>query len=73
MAQRALKQTGNVLVKGMTSLAVDSETLKVPSRTEMMNRLKKNEEYDLLIIGGGATGAGSCISLLSLSLFTFHL
>jgi alkyl hydroperoxide reductase subunit AhpF len=61
MAQRALKQTGNVLAKGMSALAVDSETLKVPSRTDMMNRLKKNEEYDLLIIGGGATGAGSCI------------
>lgn len=29
-----------------------------PSREEMINKLKNNEEYDLLIVGGGATGAG---------------
>lgn len=29
-----------------------------PSREEMINKLKDNEEFDLLIVGGGATGAG---------------
>lgn len=90
-----------ILAKGMTSLNPESETLKLPSRNEMINRLKnsspssssssnaagvaaaassianaavnaatimnkqaqtvtsrKSGEYDLLIIGGGATGAG---------------
>ena len=30
-----------------------------PSREDMINKLKDNEEtYDLLVVGGGATGAG---------------
>jgi glycerol-3-phosphate dehydrogenase len=29
-----------------------------PSREEMINRLKDNSQYDLLVVGGGATGAG---------------
>lgn len=29
-----------------------------PSREEMINKLKDNSQYDLLVVGGGATGAG---------------
>lgn len=34
-----------------------------PSRQEMLNRLKQGEkeEFDLLIVGGGATGAGIAV------------
>lgn len=32
-----------------------------PSREEMIKRLKQKEEYDLLIVGGGATGAGVAV------------
>lgn len=36
---------------------------KTPSREEMLKRLenKDEEEYDLLIVGGGATGAGTAV------------
>lgn len=30
----------------------------IPSRAQQVQRLQANEEYDVLIIGGGATGAG---------------
>lgn len=35
-----------------------TETASLPKRSEMIQRLKKGDEYDLLIIGGGATGSG---------------
>ncbi|ORX47136.1 DAO-domain-containing protein [Hesseltinella vesiculosa] len=34
---------------------------KVPSRETMLERLKAGEEFDLLIVGGGATGAGTAL------------
>ena len=38
-----------------------SETYKIPSRASMLLDLKEGEEYDVLIIGGGATGAGAAL------------
>jgi hypothetical protein len=35
-----------------------NETASLPKRHEMIQRLKEGEEYDLLVIGGGATGSG---------------
>ncbi|KAI8073382.1 FAD dependent oxidoreductase-domain-containing protein [Gongronella butleri] len=32
-----------------------------PSRTDMLAKLKSGDEYDLLIVGGGATGAGTAL------------
>lgn len=43
------------------SRAFAAESGKIPRRDEMVNRLKKNEEYDILVIGGGSTGAGNTI------------
>lgn len=34
----------------------------LPSRKEMLAKLQKQEEYDILIIGGGATGGGVAVS-----------
>lgn len=34
---------------------------QTPSREECLKSLKKGEEFDLLIIGGGATGAGAAL------------
>ncbi|XP_049850720.1 glycerol-3-phosphate dehydrogenase, mitochondrial-like [Schistocerca gregaria] len=31
---------------------------KIPSRASMLDKLKKREKFDMLVIGGGATGAG---------------
>lgn len=33
----------------------------VPTRTEQLERLKSGEEFDVLVIGGGATGAGATL------------
>ena len=38
-----------------------SETFKIPSRSAILNGLQSGEEYDVLIIGGGATGAGAAL------------
>lgn len=35
-----------------------SETALIPKRDEMLEKLKKKKEVDVLIIGGGSTGAG---------------
>lgn len=104
----------HILAKGMTSLNPESETLKLPSRNEMITRLKNSSpsssssnaavavaassianaavnaatitnkqaqtvtsrrsgEYDLLIIGGGATGAGEKTTLRFLFFFVDEL
>lgn len=34
---------------------------QAPSRQEMLNRLKTEKEFDLLIVGGGATGTGTAV------------
>lgn len=34
---------------------------QAPSRATMLNKLKAGEEYDLLIVGGGATGTGTAL------------
>lgn len=35
-----------------------TETYQIPPRSDLVNSLKTNKEFDLLIIGGGATGSG---------------
>jgi glycerol-3-phosphate dehydrogenase len=37
----------------------------LPSRPELINKLKEEKEYDLLVIGGGATGAGVALDAAS--------
>lgn len=34
----------------------------LPSRQQMLVQLQKNEEFDVLIIGGGASGSGVAVS-----------
>jgi NADPH-dependent 2,4-dienoyl-CoA reductase/sulfur reductase-like enzyme len=38
-----------------------SETLRIPARSAIINDLQSGVEYDVLIIGGGATGAGAAL------------
>ncbi|KAI8328917.1 FAD dependent oxidoreductase-domain-containing protein [Chlamydoabsidia padenii] len=41
---------------------LDKEDLwQAPSRETVLNKLKAGEEYDLLIVGGGATGTGTAL------------
>eukprot|EP01135_Chromosphaera_perkinsii_P003140 Nk52_evm29s236 gene=Nk52_evmTU29s236 len=43
---------------------------KVPSREEQLKNLKKGQEYDVLIIGGGATGCGIAVDSITRGLST---
>lgn len=36
-------------------------TWHAPTRDQELNKLKSNKEFDLLIVGGGATGAGVAV------------
>lgn len=38
-----------------------SETFKIPSRSALLLDLQSGDEFDVLIIGGGATGAGAAL------------
>lgn len=38
---------------------------KLPPRTEQVKTLQSGEEYDVLIIGGGATGAGCALDSIT--------
>lgn len=38
---------------------------KLPSRLDMLQKLKAGEEYDLVIVGGGATGTGCAVDAAS--------
>lgn len=38
---------------------------KLPTREEMLERTKRGEEYDLVIVGGGATGTGCALDAAS--------
>lgn len=42
-----------------------SSTWTPPTRAEMLKQFRSNEEYDLLIVGGGATGAGIAVDAAS--------
>lgn len=35
-----------------------SETFEIPKRSDIIHNLRTEKEFDLLVIGGGATGAG---------------
>jgi glycerol-3-phosphate dehydrogenase len=38
-----------------------TETTLIPSRVDIISKLKAREEFDVLIIGGGATGSGAAL------------
>lgn len=40
-----------------------SETFKIPSRRYMIEDMKRNNQCDILVIGGGATGAGNLLKM----------
>jgi len=42
----------------------------IPTRTEQLKRLKSGETFDVLIVGGGATGAGAALDAASRGLST---
>lgn len=47
------------------SIATPRIKRKLPPRSEMMQVLQSGEEYDVLVIGGGATGAGVALDSIT--------
>ena len=47
--------------KVSTSFNLNNETTQIPSRDVSLQRLKSTKEFDLLVIGGGATGSGAAL------------
>jgi len=46
------------------------QSIPLPSRSEQLTRLKSGETFDVLVIGGGATGAGAALDAASRGLST---
>lgn len=44
--------------RSFTTPSSSSETFALPNRAAMINAMEKETEFDLLVIGGGATGSG---------------
>ena len=38
---------------------------RLPTREEMVSKLSSGEEFDMIIVGGGATGAGAALDAAS--------
>ena len=60
LPRRPLRSSSSYGLRNRVS-STTSETFKIPSRTVILNGLQSDEEYDVLIIGGGATGAGAAL------------
>ncbi|GBO07095.1 Glycerol-3-phosphate dehydrogenase, mitochondrial [Araneus ventricosus] len=54
----------------MADGSISKPKLRLPSRDEQLNALKNTPEYDILVIGGGATGAGVTLDSISRGLKT---
>jgi len=46
------------------------KSIVIPTRAEQLKRLKSGETFDILVVGGGATGAGSALDAASRGLST---
>lgn len=53
----------------MASIATPRIKRKLPPRSEQIQVLQSGEEYDVLVIGGGATGAGVALDSITRGLF----
>ena len=53
--------TRSLLQRTKTTVVSSTETSRIPSRAALITMLKSNEEFDCLVIGGGATGAGAAL------------
>eukprot|EP01120_Amphizonella_sp_Union-15-10_P013338 TRINITY_DN6172_c0_g4_i2.p1 TRINITY_DN6172_c0_g4~~TRINITY_DN6172_c0_g4_i2.p1 ORF type:complete len:722 (-),score=143.49 TRINITY_DN6172_c0_g4_i2:60-2225(-) len=52
------KITKTIAEAKQTKLSIPPPYGKVPTRNELLEKLKQNEVFDLLVVGGGATGTG---------------
>lgn len=47
------------------SIATPRVKRKLPPRSEQVKTLQSGEEYDVIIVGGGATGAGCALDAIT--------
>lgn len=59
-----------ITVKALDKDLVPISTKGLPSRAEHIRKLQAGEEFDVLIIGGGATGAGVALDAVTRGLKT---
>lgn len=45
--------------------AIEKPTWHAPTQKQELNKLNSNKEFDLLIVGGGATGTGVALEAAS--------
>lgn len=61
VATYALRSNDDMLARVQLEEKIIKRARKLPTRSESVNALQSGEEYDVLIIGGGATGAGCAL------------
>lgn len=70
VATFALRSNDDMLARVQLEEKVIKRARKLPPRSEQINALQSGEEYDVLIIGGGATGAGCALDACTRGLKT---
>lgn len=61
VATYALRKNDDMVARVQLEEKVIKRARKLPPRAEQITSLQSGEEYDVLIIGGGATGAGCAL------------
>jgi glycerol-3-phosphate dehydrogenase len=70
VATYALRNNDDMLARVQLEEKIIKRARKLPPRSEQINALQSGEEYDVLIIGGGATGAGCALDACTRGLKT---
>lgn len=70
IATFALRSNDDMLARVQLEEKIIKRARKLPPRSEQINALQSGEEYDVLIIGGGATGAGCALDACTRGLKT---
>jgi glycerol-3-phosphate dehydrogenase len=58
-------KTRNSIVYAEQAATAEKPTWHAPTRKQELSKLKSNKEFDLLIVGGGATGTGVALDAAS--------
>ena len=66
-SRNILRRNTSILSKHLSTQSFPS---KLPHRDEQVKRLASNEIFDVLVIGGGATGAGTALDATTRGLST---
>lgn len=70
VATYALRNNDDMLARVQLEEKVIKRARKLPPRSEQVVSLQSGEEFDVLIIGGGATGAGCALDACTRGLKT---